>query len=173
MFGDKKSARGGNGHAVETLVGPHAVIRGDVVFTGGLYVEGAIHGKVCAEDGAKAVLTIADNGCVEGEVRAPVVIVNGRMLGDVHASERVELAPKARVQGNVHYAVVEMSAGAQLTGRLVHAQAQTRALPAPDARGEDHRGDAARAVEGRPAEGRATEEPAPNRKKPAVAAAEA
>ena len=91
MFGDRKSPRS-NGHAVETLVGPHAVIHGDVVFTGGLYVEGTIRGKVCAEDGAKAVLTIADNGCVEGEVRAPVVIVNGRMLGDVHASERVELA---------------------------------------------------------------------------------
>jgi len=50
----------------------------------------------------------------------------------VHASERVELAQKARVEGNVHYSVVEMSAGAQLTGRLVHAQAPARALPAPE-----------------------------------------
>mgnify|MGYP006207771199 CR=1 FL=1 len=35
----------------------------------------------------------------------------------------IELAGKARVQGNLHYKVVEMSAGAQLTGRLVHADA--------------------------------------------------
>ena len=43
------------------------------------------------------------------------------MVGDVFADERVELASKARVQGNIHYQVVEMSAGAQLTGRLIHA----------------------------------------------------
>jgi len=60
------------------------------------------------------------------------VVINGELTGDVHAGERVELAQKARVQGNVHYQVVEMSAGAQLTGRLVHAQ-QAKALPAPEA----------------------------------------
>lgn len=130
MFGDKKSPRGGN--AVETLVGPHAVIRGDVVFTGGLYVEGAIHGKVLAEDGAKAVLTIAENGLVEGEVRAPVVCINGRMIGDVHAAERVELAANARVQGNIHYKVIEMAAGAMITGRLIHADAPLAQLTGPD-----------------------------------------
>ena len=132
MFGDKKGTRGGNGHAVETLVGPHAVIRGDVVFTGGLYVEGAIHGKVCVEDGAKAVLTIAEDGLVEGEVRAPCVIINGRMVGDVYADERVELAAHARVQGNVYYKVIEMAAGAMITGRLIHADAPLAQLTGPD-----------------------------------------
>ena len=46
-------------------------------------------------------------------MRAPVVMIDGRLEGDVHATERVELAAKARVQGNVHYKVVEMPAGAQ------------------------------------------------------------
>ena len=131
MFGDnKKGTRGGN--AVETLVGPHAVIRGDVVFTGGLYVEGAIHGKVCAEDGAKAVLTIADNGLVEGEVHAPCVVINGRMVGDIHAAERIELAANARVQGNVFYKVIEMAAGAMITGRLIHADVPLAQLTGPE-----------------------------------------
>jgi cytoskeletal protein CcmA (bactofilin family) len=132
MFGDRKTPRG-NGHAVETLIGPHAVIRGDIVFTGGLYVEGTIHGKVQAEDGAQAVLTIAANGVIEGEVRAPVVVIAGRMVGDVHAAERIELAAQARVQGNIHYKVVEMAAGAMLTGRLIHADAPLAQLTGPDA----------------------------------------
>src|SRR5688572_443693 len=134
MFGDKKTPRSGSGN-VETLIGPHAVIRGDVVFTGGLYVEGAIHGKVCAEDGAKAVLTISEHGRVEGEARAPVVVVNGTMVGDIHASERVELAEHARVQGNIHYKVIEMAAGAMITGRLIHADASLAQLAAADATG--------------------------------------
>ncbi|WP_411833154.1 bactofilin family protein [Pseudoxanthomonas mexicana] len=109
--------------SIDTLIGAQVTIRGDIVFSGGLYVEGRILGKVIAEDGAKATLTLAEQGSIEGEVRAPVVILNGRLTGDVHATERIELAANARVQGNLHYQVVEMSAGAQLTGRLVHADA--------------------------------------------------
>ncbi|WP_313927843.1 polymer-forming cytoskeletal protein [Pseudoxanthomonas sp.] len=109
--------------AIDTLIGPQVTIRGDVVFSGGLYVEGHIQGKVIAEAGGRAVLTVAEQGSIEGEVQVPVVVINGRMTGDVHALERIELATKARVQGNLHYKVVEMSAGAQLTGRLVHADA--------------------------------------------------
>lgn len=108
---------------VDTLIGPQMIIRGDLQFSGGLYVEGRIVGKVIAEEGKPAMLTLAENGSIEGEIRAPVVVLNGRLDGDVHAEERVELASKARVKGNVHYKVVEMAAGAMLTGRLIHAEA--------------------------------------------------
>ena len=118
---------------VDALIGPQVVIRGDVVFSGGLYVEGRIEGKVLAEDGSKAMLTLAEQGHIEGEVRAAVVVLSGRLDGDVHAGERVELAQKARVEGNVHYTVVEMSAGAQLTGRLVHAPSQPHLAAVPEA----------------------------------------
>lgn len=121
-MGDKKTPRGGS-QAIETLIGPHATLRGDISFSGGLYVEGTIIGKVLAEEGSAAVLTIAEDGRIEGEVRAPVVVISGRMDGDVHAAERIELAAKARVNGNLHYKVVEMAAGATITGRLIHADA--------------------------------------------------
>ncbi|MBD9437197.1 polymer-forming cytoskeletal protein [Pseudoxanthomonas sp. PXM03] len=118
--------------AIDTLIGPQVTIRGDVVFSGGLYVEGHIQGKVIAEAGERAVLTLAEQGSIEGEVQVPVVVINGRMTGDVHAFDRIELAAKARVQGNLHYKVVEMSAGAQLTGRLVHADAVPAGSPSHD-----------------------------------------
>lgn len=120
MFKSKPTLPAGQ---VDTLIGPQVTLHGDLHFSGGLYVEGRIVGKVLAEDGAKAVLTLAEQGSIEGEVRAPVVVINGRLDGDVHAAERIELAAHARVQGNVHYKVVEMSAGAVLTGRLIHADA--------------------------------------------------
>ena len=130
MFGSKSSR--GSQMVVDALIGPQVVIRGDVVFSGGLYVEGRIEGRVIAEEGAKAVLTLAEQGHIDGEVRASVVVLSGRMDGDVHAGERIELTPTARVNGNVHYQVVEMGAGAQLNGRLVHATAMA-ALPSPEA----------------------------------------
>jgi cytoskeletal protein CcmA (bactofilin family) len=119
---DKKSSRTGT-NTVETLIGPRVVIRGDVQFSGGLYVEGKIIGKIIAEEGSAAVLTISEQGMIDGEVHAPVVIIAGSLHGDIHASERVELSPTAKVQGNVHYKFVEMASGATLTGRLIHADA--------------------------------------------------
>jgi cytoskeletal protein CcmA (bactofilin family) len=108
---------------VDTLVGPQATLHGDLHFSGGLVVEGRVVGRVLAEEGQPAMLTLAEQGSIEGEVRAPVVVVNGRLTGDVHAAERVTLAPKARVEGDIHYQVVEISAGAVLDGRLVHVPA--------------------------------------------------
>lgn len=118
-----------DGHAIDTLIGPQVTIQGDLVFSGGLYVEGRIYGKVIAEEGERAVLTLAEQGRIEGEVQVPVVILNGQLQGDVFAAERVELAAKARVTGNVHYKIVEMRAGATLTGRLIHVDAETAAAP--------------------------------------------
>ncbi|KAG1475217.1 hypothetical protein G6F57_009975 [Rhizopus arrhizus] len=132
MFGNSKSNRDGQ-LVVDALIGNQVVIRGDVEFSGGLYVEGRIHGKVIAAEGASgATLTVAEHGVIEGEIRAQVVVISGRLDGDVHATEKVELTPSARVNGNVHYQVVEMNAGAQLNGRLIHASAPMAALPAPE-----------------------------------------
>lgn len=134
MFGNDKGkgARAGNG-SVETLLGSRVRIRGDVFFSGGIYVEGTVQGGVFAEDGSTdAVLTLADSGVIEGEVRAPHIVINGQLHGDVYASQRIELGPKARVQGNVHYQVVEMAAGAMLTGRLIHGDAPQKQLPKPE-----------------------------------------
>ena len=85
MFGDKSKSSRHGANAVETLIGPRVVIRGDVSFSGGLYVEGKIIGKVVADEGTTAVLTIAALGSVEGEVHAPVVVIAGQLHGDVHA----------------------------------------------------------------------------------------
>ena len=119
----KNKSRLPDGH-VSTLIGPQVVIRGDIQFSGGLHIEGRVIGKLVANEGEDAVLTLAENGSIEGEIHSPVVVINGRVEGDIHCSERLELASRARVQGNAHYKVVEMAAGSTLTGRLLHVEAE-------------------------------------------------
>ena len=127
MFSKDKS-RGVRSHGqVDTLIGAQVVIRGDVTFSGGLYIEGQVHGTIRADEGAQAVLTLAEHGIIEGEVTVPVVVINGQLSGDVYAAERVELAAHARIQGNIHYRVIEIAAGAMVTGRLIHDEAPARA----------------------------------------------
>jgi cytoskeletal protein CcmA (bactofilin family) len=119
-FGDSKTRATRAGGSVDTLIGPQVVLRGDVQFAGGLYLEGQLVGRALAEAGAEATITVAARGRVEGELHAPVIVINGFVKGDVHAFERLELGPEARVEGNLHYAVIEMAAGAAVTGQLVH-----------------------------------------------------
>ncbi len=66
------------------------------------------------------MLSISERGCVEGSVVVPHVLLNGTVKGDVRATERVELGPKARVIGNVQYKLIEMSIGAEVNGKLIH-----------------------------------------------------
>lgn len=105
---------------VDTLLGPQTQITGDVKFKGGLCVQGLITGNVLATDDPNAVLSITDSGKVIGEVRVPHVDLNGTVEGDVYASERLELDGASRVKGNVFYKTIQMNAGAQVNGKMVH-----------------------------------------------------
>ncbi len=114
-----------------TLVSRETQIAGDVHFSGTLVIEGIVRGSIVALPDSDALVRVVDGGSVEGEIRAPVVLVNGEVQGDVHAAEHIELAPRARVAGNVFYTLLEMAAGCQVNGRLVHCGSVTEAPQQP------------------------------------------
>ncbi len=116
-----------------TLVSRDTEIVGDIKFSGNLDIEGLVRGNIMAQPGKDAVVRIVDKGCVEGEIRAPSVIINGAIVGDVYSSKHLELAAKAKVQGNVHYNQVEMTIGAEVNGSLKHSPEQASKEPAPKA----------------------------------------
>jgi cytoskeletal protein CcmA (bactofilin family) len=104
----------------DTLISPKTEIVGDVKFKGGLQVEGIVKGNLIAEAGSGAVVRISDSGRVEGQVNVPNVVVNGAVVGNIYASEYIELAKKARIQGDVYYHMMEMVLGAEVNGKLIH-----------------------------------------------------
>jgi cytoskeletal protein CcmA (bactofilin family) len=105
---------------IDTLVGKETTIEGNVVFKGGLHVDGTIKGNVIAEEGSSALLILSEHGRIEGEVRVPNMVLNGTIAGDVYGSDRVELAAQSRINGNVYYNLIEMAMGAEVNGSLVH-----------------------------------------------------
>ena len=118
MWGQSKKPK--RNPQFDSLIGQNTEIRGDVVFTGGLIVQGVVKGNVIAEEGDDSVLTLTERGTIEGEVRVPNIMVNGTVIGDVHANSHVELAANARIHGNVYYRLIEMAMGAEVNGNLVH-----------------------------------------------------
>jgi len=110
-----------NQKEIASLIGGGSTIVGDITFSGGLRIDGTVRGAVRCVEGEKAgMLVISELGAVEGEVRAAHLVVAGRINGPVHASELVELQPKARVTGDVHYRALEMHNGAIVDGMLVY-----------------------------------------------------
>jgi len=108
---------------VTTVIGNGTTVEGNVRFSGGLHVDGVINGNVVSEsDDEHATLTLSEDGKIEGNVEVSNVMLNGAVVGDVFAGNRVELAPKARITGTVTYALLEMSMGAEVNGKLIHAE---------------------------------------------------
>ena len=105
---------------IDTLIGEHTTITGDLRFSGGLHIDGKIEGSLICDAAEGGTLIISELARVTGEVKAPRIVVNGSVKGDLTATEKLEIQEKARVKGNVYYRSVEMRIGAQVNGQLCY-----------------------------------------------------
>lgn len=112
MFGKKDPA------AIKSLIAHGTRIDGDMHFGDGLRVDGEVYGTIHANPDSESLLVISEGAVVEGGVKADHVIINGTVKGPVEARELLELQPRARVEGEVQYAALEMQNGATLLGQL-------------------------------------------------------
>lgn len=112
MFNRKKQP------PIKSLIAVDSTIQGHISFGEGLRIDGKVHGNVLAIEGRPSILVISETAVVNGEIHADHVIINGKILGPVHAAELLELQPTARIEGDVHYKALEMHQGALITGRL-------------------------------------------------------
>jgi cytoskeletal protein CcmA (bactofilin family) len=112
MFAKKKQP------PIRTLIGEGTVIRGELLFTDGLRIDGEVQGDVVASTSENSILVISDKARVHGKVKAGHVIINGHVTGPVQADTLLELQPKAVIVGDVKYEALEMHQGATIEGEL-------------------------------------------------------
>lgn len=117
MFGGKPSKPQ---NRIDSLIGDGTSIEGNLMFTGGLRIDGRVKGSVLAADDQPSTLVLSERARVEGEIRVSHAVINGTVAGPVHAAEYVELQAKCNVTGDVHYKTLEIQLGAVVQGRLVH-----------------------------------------------------
>jgi cytoskeletal protein CcmA (bactofilin family) len=116
MFGNKDR----KAVAIQTLIGSDTRIEGDLRFEGGCHIDGLVNGGINGGNDPEACLSVSEEGRVQGNVSVPRLALSGTVEGDVVVSERAELGPTARVTGNVHYNLIEITAGAEINGQLIH-----------------------------------------------------
>lgn len=112
MFAKKKQP------PIRTLIGEGTVIRGELLFTDGLRIDGEVQGDVIANVGEHSILVISEKARVIGRVKAGHVIINGHVTGPVQSDALLELQPKAVIVGDVKYEALEMHQGATIDGEL-------------------------------------------------------
>lgn len=119
MFGKKETGfKELNDTVPDTLIASNVTVKGDILFSGGIQIDGTVNGNVGADEGSSARLWISEKGRIKGQVNSPSITINGHVEGDVHCAEHLELAANAVVKGNVFYKVVEMAQGAVVNGSL-------------------------------------------------------
>lgn len=117
MFGNKENKPQ---NRIDCLIGAGTTIEGNITFSGGLRVDGHVRGNVLAVEDQAGTLVLSEQARIEGEMRVSHVVINGTVVGPVHAAEYVELQAKANVTGDVYYRTLEMHLGAVVQGRLVY-----------------------------------------------------
>jgi cytoskeletal protein CcmA (bactofilin family) len=103
---------------IKSLIAESSHIDGNFRFVDGLRIDGHVQGNVMANADQPSILVISETATVTGAIHADHVVINGLVTGPVHARQMLELQPKARINGDVHYIALEMHQGAIIDGEL-------------------------------------------------------
>src|SRR4051812_13429228 len=113
MFGAKQGAKPLRAREYTTLVNEGTEIEGKITFTGTVMLNGRVHGEIVSND----ILVVGDKGVINASIRAGVVEISGEVVGNVSASDRIELHANCRVYGDIDAPVVIIDEGALLEGQ--------------------------------------------------------
>ena len=96
-------------------IGKSVVIKGELSGSEDLYVDGQVEGTIALKGNS---LTVGPHGQVKASVEAKGVVVQGKLDGNVQASDRVELRKSAVVTGDISTQRISIEEGAYLKGKV-------------------------------------------------------
>jgi cytoskeletal protein CcmA (bactofilin family) len=96
-------------------IGKSVIIKGELSGSEDLYVDGQVEGSI---ELAGNRLIVGPHGQVRARVNAKGVIVQGKLEGNIQASERVELTKSAIVVGDISTQRVAIEEGAYFKGKV-------------------------------------------------------
>ncbi len=113
-------------------------IKGEVTGSEDLFVDGQVEGKITLTSSA---LTVGPNATVKAEVQAKEVVLRGRVIGRVHATEKIQIWNTARVDGDLKAERIAVEEGAELHGSMevgkAEASADTKSVKKAEAKSKD------------------------------------
>jgi cytoskeletal protein CcmA (bactofilin family) len=97
------------------MIGPSIVIKGEVTGEEDLLIQGKVEGKISLNGNQ---VTVGESGEVRADIFAKVIQINGKVIGDITANEKVIISKSGNVHGNVIAPRVLLEDGAMFKGSI-------------------------------------------------------
>ena len=94
-------------------LGNDVLIEGELKFTDALNFDGHLKGEIVSE----GALTLQPNSVVEASISVKSIVVAGKVVGDITATESVHLAPSAVVIGDISTGSLTMEPNSSFQGQ--------------------------------------------------------
>ena len=114
-------------------IGKSVVIKGELCGSEDLFLDGRVQGSIELRGHN---LTIGPNGQVQANVNAKGVFIQGKLEGDVQATDRVELRKSAVMTGDIVTQRVAIEDGAYLKGKVDIQKQTSKFVPTPEPKWE-------------------------------------
>ena len=111
-----------NSEKFDTIVGRTTTIQGNMVLLASIRIDGRVLGNIESAPDCKIAVAIGPTGEVTGDVKAHRVMVAGKVFGNIHAADRVELQKGSSVQGDISYGAIAVEHGANLSGFVIQSK---------------------------------------------------
>lgn len=98
---------------VNAHLGQGAKIEGKLTFKGSVHIDGCVEGEIHADD----TVVLGESAVVTAKITAAKVIAQGRIEGDIEATQRIELRAPASLVGNIRTPVLVIHEGVTFEGR--------------------------------------------------------
>jgi cytoskeletal protein CcmA (bactofilin family) len=108
-------------------LGANLYIKGHLTGTEDLQIDGKVDGPITLQGHQ---LTVGATAVLNSEIHAGEVIVYGKVIGNVHASERVDVKTDGSVVGDISTARISIEDGAHFKGRIEIDPAKSQAAAA-------------------------------------------
>lgn len=115
-------------------IGKSVVVKGELSGSEDLYLDGEIEGSIELHEHS---IIIGPNGRIRASIRAKDIIVHGKVDGNLHGSERVELKKSAVLVGDIFAQRIAIEDGAYFKGGIDIQKTETKASTATASSGSD------------------------------------
>jgi len=102
-----------NGTGAKNVLSSDVEIKGNLKFSGELTFEGKIDGEVQTD----GTLNLGDSAVINGNINAQIVVVRGKVNGNIVAKEKIEIKTKAELFGDIRASKLSVEEGVTFVGK--------------------------------------------------------
>ncbi|MBI4256774.1 polymer-forming cytoskeletal protein [Candidatus Uhrbacteria bacterium] len=114
MFKDKHKNDMPSSASGETIIAQGVRVEGDFHSQGDVVIDGEVAGSVETQ----SALSVGETAKIHADVKAKSAVVAGEIVGNIFATEMLELLSTSHVRGDIVTGRISVAAGAQVNGRV-------------------------------------------------------